>query len=105
MIVAYSGDYCRLDEEPVPVVGGEAELADPLAGVDGGLGVLLGQLDVGHHLVVVDLAVDRTTERVLLQGVAHLQSLHACNELGEELLINLPLYKYPTCTETYLALI
>ena len=105
MIIANSGYYCRLNEEPVPVVSGEAELGDPLARVDGGLGVLLGQLDVGHHLVVMDLAVDRATERVLLHGVAHLQGLHARNELGDELLINWSLYKYPTCAETYLALV
>ena len=105
VIVAYSGDYCWLDEEPIPVVGAEAELADPLACVDGGLGVLLGQLDVGHHLVVVDLAVNSATERVLLQGISHLESLHTGDKLGEELLINLPLYKDPACTETNLALI
>ena len=105
MIVAYSGYYCWLDEEPVLVVRTEAELADPLACVDGGLGVLLGQLDVGHHLVIVDLAVNCATESVLLQGVTNLESLHTCDELGEELLINLPLYKYPTCTQTNLALI
>ena len=105
MIVANSGYNCWLNEEPVPVVRGESELGDPLACVDGGLGVLLGQLDVGHHLVVMDLAVDRATEGVLLHGVTHLQGLNTRSELGDELLINWSLYKYPTCTETNLALV
>ena len=46
------------------------------------------QLDVGHHLVVVDLAVDGATERVLLHGIANLQGFDARNKLGNELLIN-----------------
>ena len=105
MVVAYSGYNCWLNEETVPVVWGQAERGDPLACVDNSLGVLLGQPDVGHHLVVVNLAVDRATECVLLHWVAHLQSLHARNKLGDELLIDRSLNKYPACTETNLALI
>lgn len=105
MVVGYSGDNCWLNEEPVPVVWGEAEGGDPLACADGSLGVLLGQLDVGHHLVVVDLAVDRATECVLLHWVSHLQGLDARYELGEKLLIDRSLHKYPACTETNLALV